>query len=78
MADSKKRGASETDAGASAAKRAKSDALPIGSREHFLAVYEELRDEIVERIIPSYGLPKEAAEWNREMLEYNVPGAWGK
>ena len=57
-----------------AAKRAKSSAAP-GTREHFLEVYEELRALIVEKIVPSYGLPAEAAAWNRDMLDYTVPGA---
>ena len=57
---------------APAAKRAKGEA--IGSREHFLAVYAELRAFIVDEVIPSYGLPAEAAAWNAEMLDYNVPG----
>lgn len=57
-----------------AAKRAKGSAAP-GTREHFLEVYEELRALIVEKIVPSYGLPAEAAAWNRDMLDYNVPGA---
>ena len=56
---------------APSAKRAK---LAIGSREHFLSVYDELRRFLVEEVIPGYGLPAEAAQWNADMLDYNVPG----
>ena len=72
MADS-----SSSDGASSAAKRAKGH--EIGSRDHFLAVYEELRSFIVKDVIPAYGLPAEAAQWNADMLDYNVPGtgdAW--
>ena len=55
-----------------AAKRAKGEA--IGSHAHFLAVYQELRAYIVDEVIPTYGLPAEAAQWNADMLDYNVPG----
>jgi hypothetical protein len=54
------------------AKRAKTAA--IGSREHFLEVYEDLRDELLENV-QTYGLPAEATAWMRDMIEYNVPGA---
>ena len=40
----------------------------------FLDVYAELRDEIVHKVLPAYGLPKEVADWTVEMLDYNVPG----
>lgn len=46
----------------------------LGSREAFLEVYEKLRDELVSELLPEYGLPQEAADWNREVIEYNVPG----
>jgi farnesyl diphosphate synthase len=37
-------------------------------------VYEELRNEITDKVIPLYGLPKEVEEWTKEMLDYTVPG----
>ena len=52
-----------------------SETHDFGSREYFLSVYNELRDLVCDTIVPSYGLPAEAAAWNRDMLEYNVPGA---
>ncbi len=43
-------------------------------RAAFVEVYDELRREIVDEILPAYGLPKEVAEHQAEMLDYNVPG----
>lgn len=51
-------------------------AKDLGSREFFLEVYSELKAYIVDEVIPAYGLPPEAATWNADMIEYNVPGAW--
>lgn len=46
----------------------------MGSRESFLEVYDELRREVLEEILPAYGLPAEVAAYQREVMEYNVPG----
>lgn len=68
MAD--KRPASD-EASAGSAKKAK---LDLGSKEFFLSVYDELKAFILNDVIPQYGLPAEAIDWTREMLDYNVPG----
>ena len=44
-----------------------------GSREGFLAVYADLRDELLAEL-PAYGMPPEVATRLREVIEYNVPG----
>lgn len=40
----------------------------------FLDVYADLKKEVVSEILPGYGLPKEVAEYQAEVMEYNVPG----
>jgi len=40
----------------------------------FLGVYEELRTEITEKVLPTYGLPEEVIAYTKELLDYNVPG----
>jgi farnesyl diphosphate synthase len=40
----------------------------------FLAVYEELTSEIIEKICPQYDVPQESINYQKELIEYNVPG----
>ncbi|RYY33192.1 hypothetical protein EON62_04480 [archaeon] len=40
----------------------------------FLDVYQELKTEILERVLPSYSLPAGAKEYMAEVMDYNVPG----
>ena len=47
----------------------------IGSKEHFLAVYETIKAELLAATAPAAtGLPAEVAEWQAKMVDYNVPG----
>lgn len=39
----------------------------------FLEVYAELRDEVLSSMIPAE-LPAEVSAWNRQVMDYNVPG----
>ena len=43
-------------------------------RTAFLEVYTELRDEVLSKILPGYELPAEAATWQKDVMDYNVPG----
>jgi hypothetical protein len=40
----------------------------------FLDVYADLKKEVLEEILPGYGLPKEVADYQAEVMDYNVPG----
>ena len=46
----------------------------VGSRDHFLGVYEQLRREVGGEMLPPYGLPAEVAAYQEAMIDYNVPG----
>ena len=37
-------------------------------------MYENLRREVIEDILPTYGLPREVADYQTEVMDYNVPG----
>ena len=47
-----------------------------GTREGFLAVYEEISNYITEKVVPSYPtIPtSEVSKHMKEMMDYNVPG----
>lgn len=47
---------------------------PICRSAAFLDVYADLKKEMVEVVLPAYGLPKEVADYQAEVMEYNVPG----
>ena len=40
----------------------------------FLEVYADLRREMVDEILPGYGLPAEVSAYQAEVMDYNVPG----
>jgi farnesyl diphosphate synthase len=42
--------------------------------DKFLAVYPMLRDEMLEHMAEQNEMPKEAIDWCRTMMDYNVPG----
>lgn len=39
-----------------------------------MSVYDDLRRELLEDILPSYGLPKEVVDYQAEVVDYNVKG----
>lgn len=45
-----------------------------GTREGFLKVYESLKDEIIAEIRDVFKMPTEAVDWQKNLMEYNVPG----
>ncbi|CAG9463491.1 unnamed protein product [Pedinophyceae sp. YPF-701] len=70
MGGDKKRKADGPAAGSPAATKAKATSQ---TKEEFTKVYYEMRDEILDDPLLA-GQPKEAREWLKEMLDYNVPG----
>jgi len=54
--------------------RSFSSAMPRLLRAAFMEVYDSLRSEVLDKILPTYGLPKEVAEYQAKMMDYNVPG----
>lgn len=70
MAGGKKGGKSA--AAEPSAKKQKTEAY-VHTRESFLAVYETLRNELIDDSLFE-GQPQAAKDWMKEMLDYTVPG----